>query len=134
MTLEWNRPEHVADEHCHAYDASNREAEPTFDVDGFLRSSGAGTAVAAYQPREIIFSQGDDSDSVMYLQEGAVKLLVLSRSGQEAVVAMLEAGAFFGESALVGDPVRHEAATAMTAAHRADHSETADDSPAPRTA
>ena len=51
----------------------------------------------------------------MYLQKGAVKLSVLSRSGQEAVVAMLEDGTFFGESALVGDPVRREAATAMIA-------------------
>ena len=89
--------------------------KPTFDVDGFLRSAGAGTTVATYQPREIIFSQGDASDSVMYLQEGAVKLSVLSRSGQEAVVAMLETGAFFGESALVGDPVRHEGATSIAA-------------------
>lgn len=89
---------------------------PSFNVDGFLRSSGAGTTVVAYQPREIVFSQGDVADSVMYLQEGAVKLAVLSHGGQEAVVAMIEAGAFFAESALVGDPVRHEAATAMTAA------------------
>ena len=88
---------------------------PTFDVDGFLRSGDAGTTIVAHQPREIAFSQGDASDTVMYLQEGAVKLSVLSRSGQEAILAMLEAGAFFGESALVGDPVRHEAATAMTA-------------------
>lgn len=50
----------------------------------------------------------------MYLQEGAVKLSVRSRTGREAVVAMLETGAFFGESALAGDPVRHEAATAIT--------------------
>jgi CRP/FNR family cyclic AMP-dependent transcriptional regulator len=89
--------------------------KPTFDVDGFLRSGGAGTTVLAYQPRDIVFSQGDASDSVMYLQDGAVMLSVLSRGGREAVVAMLEAGAFFGESVLVGDPVRHEAATAMTA-------------------
>ena len=89
--------------------------KPTFDVDGFLRSGGPGTAVEVYQPREIVFSQGDASDSVLYLQEGAVKLSVLSPSGQEAVVAMLETGAFFGESALTGDPVRHEAATAMAA-------------------
>ena len=88
---------------------------PAFDVEGFLRSAGAGTTVVTYQPRDIIFSQGDASDSVMYLQKGAVKLSVVSRNGQEAVVAMFETGAFFGESALVGDPVRHEAATAMTA-------------------
>jgi CRP-like cAMP-binding protein len=88
---------------------------PTFDVDGFLRSGGAGTSVVTYQPRDVVFLQGDACDSVMYLQEGAVKLSVLSRSGQEAVVAMLETGAFFGESVLAGDSVQHEAATAMTA-------------------
>ncbi len=86
-----------------------------FDVEGFLRSAAAGSAVVTYQPRDIIFSQGDASDSVMYLQKGAVKLSVVSRNGQEAVVAMFETGAFFGESAVVGDPVRQEAATAMTA-------------------
>jgi CRP-like cAMP-binding protein len=90
--------------------------KPAFDVGGFLRSGGAATSIVAYRPREIVFSQGDASDSVMYLQAGAVKLSVVSRSGQEAVIAMLETGAFFGESALVvGDPVRHEAATAVTA-------------------
>ncbi len=89
--------------------------KPTFDVKGFLRSAAAGTSIATYQRNEIIFSQGDASDSVMYLQEGAVKLSVLSRSGNQAVVAMIETGAFFGESALVGDPVRPEVATAMTA-------------------
>ena len=51
----------------------------------------------------------------MYLHAGAVKLSVSSRSGKEAVVAMLGPGAFFGESALAS-PVRHETATAMTAA------------------
>lgn len=90
--------------------------KPTFDVEGFLRSRAAGTTVVAYQPRDTVFSQGDPSDSVMYLQEGTVRLSVLSRSGREAIVAVLEAGAFFAERALVGDSVRHEAVTAMTAA------------------
>jgi len=86
------------------------------DIDEFLRSGGAGTTVTVYQPRDVLFSQGDPSDSVMYLREGAVKLSVLSASGQEAIVAILETGAFFGESALVGAPVRHETASAMTTA------------------
>jgi len=89
--------------------------KPTFDVEGFLCSAAAGTTSATFQPSDIIFSQGDASDSVLYLQEGAVKLSVLSRSGSEGVVAMLETGAFFGESAVVGEPVRHHVATAMTA-------------------
>jgi CRP-like cAMP-binding protein len=89
--------------------------KPTFDPDEFLRSGDAGTAIVAYRAKAVVFSQGDAADSVMYVQEGAVKLSVVSRSGQEAVVAMLETGAFFGESALVRDSVRPEAATAMTA-------------------
>jgi len=85
-----------------------------FFLEGFLRSA-VGTTVATYQPREVIFSQGDASGSVIYLQAGAVKLSVLSHGGKEAVVAMLEPGAFFGESALVGRAVRREVATAVTA-------------------
>jgi CRP-like cAMP-binding protein len=87
---------------------------PAFDADALLGSA-EGTSLATYQPREIIFSQGDQADSVMYLLDGAVKLSVSSRSGKEAVVAMLETGAFFGEGALVGGSVRVERATAMNA-------------------
>lgn len=71
--------------------------------------------VETCEPGHILFSQGDVADRVMYLRAGAVKLSVLSRSGKEAVIAMLEAGAFFGESALAS-PVRHETATALSPA------------------
>ena len=87
---------------------------PVFDADALLGSA-EGTSLATYQPRGIIFSQGDAADSVMYLLDGTVKLSVSSRSGKEAVVAMLETGAFFGEGALVGRAVRVEMATAMNA-------------------
>jgi CRP/FNR family cyclic AMP-dependent transcriptional regulator len=86
-----------------------------FGADAFLRAAGAGKTVATYQPDDVIFSQGDASDSVMYIQKGAVKLSVLSYAGKEAVVAMLGPGDFLGERALTGHPVRLEAATAMTA-------------------
>jgi CRP-like cAMP-binding protein len=59
---------------------------------------------------DVIFSQGDASDTVFYLQKGAV----LSPGGKEAVVAMLGSADFFGERALTGHPVRLEAATAIT--------------------
>ena len=85
-----------------------------FDAETFLRSSGAGTTTV-YQPGDVIFSQGDASDSVLYIQMGAVKLSVLSHRGKEAVVAMLGPGDFFGERALAGHPVRLEAATAISA-------------------
>jgi CRP/FNR family transcriptional regulator, cyclic AMP receptor protein len=89
--------------------------KPAFDVNAFLRSAGAGTTTVTYQPTDVIFSQGDASESVMYIQKGVVKLSVLSHGGKEAVVAMLGPSDFFGERALAGHPVRLEAATAITA-------------------
>lgn len=48
----------------------------------------------------------------MYIQKGGVKISVLSRTGKEAVVAMLGPGDFFGEGALAGQPIRIGTATA----------------------
>jgi CRP/FNR family transcriptional regulator, cyclic AMP receptor protein len=89
--------------------------KPTFDAEAFLRSAGAGKTILAYQATDVIFSEGNASDSVLYIQEGAVKLSVHSRGGKEAVVAMLGPGDFVGERALAGHAVRLETATAMTA-------------------
>jgi CRP-like cAMP-binding protein len=43
---------------------------------------------------------------VMYIQKGSVKLSVVSKTGKEAVVAMLKSGDFVGEGGLVGQQVR----------------------------
>jgi len=68
-----------------------------------------------YRRGEIVFNQGDPADHVLYLQEGAVKLSVLSKSGKQAVVAMLGRGEFFGEGSLAGQRVRMGSATATAA-------------------
>ena len=86
-----------------------------FDVDGFLRSAGTRRLAVTYRAADVIFSQGDAADTVLYVQKGAVKLSVLSKTGREAVVGMLGTGDFFGEQALTGHPVRLETATAVTA-------------------
>ncbi len=86
-----------------------------FDADAFLRSAGAEKTVTTYRPTEVIFSQGDVADSVLYIQKGAVKLAVLSPSGKEAIVAMLGPGDFFGEQTLAGHPLRLTAAFTLTA-------------------
>jgi CRP-like cAMP-binding protein len=65
-----------------------------------------------YPTGKIVFSQGQPSDAVMYIQTGSVKISVLSRTGKEAVVAMLGPGDFFGEGALIGQPIRLGTATA----------------------
>jgi CRP/FNR family cyclic AMP-dependent transcriptional regulator len=71
--------------------------------------------VVDYRRDETVYSQGDPSDTVLYIQHGSVKLSVLSPIGKEAVVGMLRAGEFFGEGVLAGQPVRREAANAMAA-------------------
>ena len=68
-----------------------------------------------YRPAAAIYAQGDASDTVLYIQQGSVKLSVLSQAGKEAVVGVLGPGDFFGEGALAGQPVRLATATAMTA-------------------
>src|SRR3954452_11224030 len=63
---------------------------------------------------EAIFAQGDRCENVMYIQHGGVKLSVLSKTGREAIVAMLGPGDFFGEGCLAGQPVRIGSASAIT--------------------
>lgn len=62
---------------------------------------------------EKIFSQGDRADTVYFVQNGRVKISVVSAAGKEAVLGMLGAHAFFGEGALVGQPLRRNTATAL---------------------
>jgi CRP/FNR family transcriptional regulator, cyclic AMP receptor protein len=89
-------------------------ALPTFNAQVFLESSGAAKTVVEYGRGESIFTQGDACEDVLYIQSGGVKLSVLSKTGREAVVAMLGPGDFFGEGSLAGQPVRMGTATAIT--------------------
>jgi CRP/FNR family cyclic AMP-dependent transcriptional regulator len=90
------------------------EQRPAFDAEAFLKSAGAARRVATYPKGRTVFSQGQPSDAVMYIQKGGIKISVLSRTGKEAVVAMLGAGDFFGEGALTGQSIRIGTATATT--------------------
>ena len=91
-----------------------RKKLPAFDAEAFFTSAGATRRVATYPKGKTVFSQGQPSDAVMYIQKGAIKISVVSRSGKEAVVAMLGPGDFFGEGALTGQPIRIGTATATT--------------------
>src|SRR5579863_4618141 len=80
----------------------------------FLTRLQNGKTVQEFRNRQPIFSQGDAADAVFYLQKGRVKLTVTSKQGKEAVIGMVEAGQFFGESSLVaGHPLRMASATSM---------------------
>src|ERR1700693_3014794 len=71
-----------------------------FDVQAFLDSPGVARRVVEYRRSQKIYSQGDPATSVMYVQEGGVKLSVVNEVGKEAVVAILGPGDFFGEGGM----------------------------------
>lgn len=87
-----------------------------FDAQDFFQTADVAVTIRKVQPKDTLFSQDDSCNDVMYVQEGEVKLSVVSYTGKEAVVAILKAGDFVGEGALAGQSVRGETATALTPA------------------
>src|SRR6202171_3504132 len=88
----------------------NQSSEPRrvragFDVTAYLKSTGPERKIAKYRRGEVVFSQGGACDDIRYIQKGGIKLSVLSKTGKEAVVAMLGAGDFFGEGCLAGQQI-----------------------------
>jgi len=90
------------------------EPQHSFEPHTFLAHVGAGRTIVACQAQSPIFAQGDAADAVFYIQDGQVKLSVVSARGKEAVIAMLKPHAFFGEGCLAGQPLRMATATALT--------------------
>jgi CRP/FNR family cyclic AMP-dependent transcriptional regulator len=87
----------------------------SLDARAFLDSAGLGKRVVTYRRKQVVFSQGDPCQHVMYVQSGAIQLSVLSNTGKQAIVAVLGPGEFLGEGALAGHPIRLETATATLA-------------------
>ncbi len=87
-----------------------------FDVQAFLDSAGVSRRIVRFARGKVVFAQGAQANSVFYIQNGGVKLSVLSPAGKEAVVAILGPGDFFGEGCLAGQPLRIGTASAVTPA------------------
>jgi CRP/FNR family transcriptional regulator, cyclic AMP receptor protein len=66
-----------------------RRVKASFDPKKFLAKVGDGKAISNYRKDQIVFSQGEVADAVFYIQQGKVKLTVVSEQGKEAVVAIL---------------------------------------------
>jgi CRP/FNR family transcriptional regulator, cyclic AMP receptor protein len=90
---------------------------PDFNAQAFLDSAGVARKIKEYRRSVTIYSQGDAGKTVMYIQEGGVKLSVISPSGKEVVVAILGPGDFFGEGCLAAQPLRIASATAIVPTH-----------------
>lgn len=87
-----------------------------FNAQAFLDSAGVSRTIVEFQKKDAIFSQGDVCKNLMYMQKGSVKLSIVSKTGKEAVVAMLKAGDFVEEGGLAGQLVRIATATAIATA------------------
>ena len=85
-----------------------------FDPRKFLATIGEGRKVVAFLKKQTIFTQGDEADAVFYIQEGKIRLTVVSKIGKEATLGILSAREFFGEGSLAGQTLRMGSATAMT--------------------
>ena len=84
-----------------------------FDPQVFLETVGLKRSITQCPPNHKIFSQGDPSDAVFYIQKGRAKLTIISEQGKEAVIAILGADDFLGEACLTGQVVRVASATAI---------------------
>ena len=89
--------------------------ESPFDPKLFLAKVGKGRTIAEYRKNKKVFSQGDPADAIFYIQNGKVKLTVVSKQGKEADIGILGTADFFGEGCLAGQPLRMATATAISA-------------------
>jgi CRP/FNR family cyclic AMP-dependent transcriptional regulator len=92
----------------------NRRGGASFDPATFLETNASGRVIATHSKKDVIFSQGDDANSIFYIRKGKVKVAVVSKQGKEAVVALLGPDEFVGEGCLIGQPKRLATASAMT--------------------
>jgi len=97
--------------------AMENDAKPngtsTFDPKAFLATVSRGRTVSDYRKDDVVFLQSSPAEAVFYVQKGKIKIVVASKQGKEAVIAILGPGDFFGEGCLIGQPLRLATARAM---------------------
>jgi CRP/FNR family transcriptional regulator, cyclic AMP receptor protein len=85
-----------------------------FDPKSFLATTGIGKTVRHFKPNQVLFTQGELADTILYIQQGRVRLSVLSKQGKEATIALLGPGDFVGEGCIAADqPLRTTTATTV---------------------
>ena len=91
------------------------ESFATLPLSGLTSQLEHANTVLSCRKKRVLYSQGEEADAVFYIEDGRVKLTVISPQGKEATVAILERGAFFGEACLAGEIERVATAVALDA-------------------
>jgi CRP/FNR family transcriptional regulator, cyclic AMP receptor protein len=97
--------------------AKNRKKAALFNIKDFLSSAGKWRRIVQFKRGQVIFSQDDPCDDVLYIQSGNAKLTIVNPQGKEAVLAIVGPGDFLGEGCIIGNPVRMATATAIGSLH-----------------
>jgi CRP/FNR family cyclic AMP-dependent transcriptional regulator len=87
---------------------------PAFNARKFLATIGDGRRIVLFSKKQTILVQGEAANALFYIQEGKVRVTVVSEHGKEATIGILSKGDFFGEGCLAGQPLRAASSTAMT--------------------
>ena len=90
-----------------------RSGKSQVDPRAFLIALDEGITRVDWSRDAGVFAQGDEADSLFYIQAGTVKITTVSTFGKEAVVAILNAGDFFGEGCMAGQPLRISSARTL---------------------
>jgi len=93
--------------------AKNSKKTAPFNIQEYLSSAGVSRKLVKFRKGQVIFSQDDSCDDVLYIQSGNAKLTIVNPQGKEAVLAILGPGDFLGEGCIIGNPVRMVTATAI---------------------
>lgn len=92
---------------------SRKSADIEAHFASLLQGIGAGKTLLTVKKGSKVFSQGDKTDAIYFIETGKVKISVVSTRGKEAVLAILGGRDFFGEGCLVAQPLRISTATAL---------------------
>ena len=101
-------------------------AKVSFDPVAYLANAGLHRKIVQFKARGHLFSQGQEADSVFYIQKGTAKLTVVSQAGKEATITLVSAGDFLGEesvAAVRGSRLATATALSPCAALRIERSE-----------
>jgi CRP/FNR family cyclic AMP-dependent transcriptional regulator len=85
-----------------------------FNPRTFLSTAGTGREMLSFRKGQMIFAQGNATDSMFVIQAGSVKLSARSQNGKEATLDILGAEDFLGCDSMAGQPIRIASASALT--------------------